>query len=67
MRLFERLHKQLVLTEAGQAFLPEVTAGFRRLASATARLRPTGVLTLLTLIAHHLRAFQKSEISNVNK
>ena len=44
VRLFERLHKQLVLTEAAQAFLPEVGAGFRRLASATARLRPTGVV-----------------------
>jgi len=42
VRLFERLHKQLVLTEAAQTFLPEVGAGFRRLANATARLRPTG-------------------------
>ena len=52
VRLFERLHKQLVLTEAAQAFLPEVSAAFRRLASATARLRPTGVLTVLTLGVH---------------
>jgi LysR family glycine cleavage system transcriptional activator len=52
VQLFERLHKQLVLTEAAQAFLPEVGAGFRRLASATARLRPTGVLTVLTLGVH---------------
>jgi DNA-binding transcriptional LysR family regulator len=46
------LHKQLVLTEAAQAFLPEVSAGFRRLASATARLRPTGVQTVLTFGVH---------------
>ena len=52
VRLFERLHKQLVLTEAAQAFLPEVCSGFRRLADATARLRPTGILTLLTLGVH---------------
>jgi DNA-binding transcriptional LysR family regulator len=26
VRLFERLHKQLVLTEAGQAYLPEISA-----------------------------------------
>jgi DNA-binding transcriptional LysR family regulator len=52
VRLFERLHKQLVLTEAAQAFLPEVCAGLRRLADATARLRPRGVLTILTLGVH---------------
>ena len=52
VRLFERLHKQLVLTEAAQAFLPEVCSGFRRLADATSRLRPTGILTLLTLGVH---------------
>ena len=32
--------------------LPEVGAGFHRLASATARLRPTGVLKVLTLGVH---------------
>ena len=36
VRLFERLHKQLVLTEAGQAYLPEISGGFRRIADATA-------------------------------
>jgi hypothetical protein len=49
VRLFERLHRQLVLTEAAQAFLPEVGAGLRRLASATARLRPPDVLAMLPL------------------
>jgi DNA-binding transcriptional LysR family regulator len=52
LQLFERLHKQLILTEAGQAFLPEVSGGFRRLAEATARMRPAGILTLLTLGVH---------------
>ena len=36
VRLFERLHKQLILTEAGQAYLPEISRGFRRIANATA-------------------------------
>ncbi len=30
VRLFERLHKQLILTAAGQAYLPEISDGFRR-------------------------------------
>ena len=44
--LFERLHKQLILTPAGQAFLPEISGGFRRIAAATAQLRPTGTVQL---------------------
>ena len=52
VRLFERLHKQLVLTPAGQAFVPEVRAGFRRIADATAQLKPPGTLALLTLGLH---------------
>jgi DNA-binding transcriptional LysR family regulator len=52
VRLFERLHKQLILTPAGQAFLPEVSAGFRRISEATARLKPAGTLVLLTLGLH---------------
>jgi LysR family transcriptional regulator, glycine cleavage system transcriptional activator len=46
VRLFERLHKQLILTAAGQAFLPEISAGFSRIAEATARLKPTGAVLL---------------------
>ena len=46
VRLFERLHKQLVLTEAGRAYLPEVSGGFGRIASATARLKPVGAVLL---------------------
>jgi LysR family glycine cleavage system transcriptional activator len=42
VRLFERLHKQLILTPAGQIFLPEISGGFRRIADATQQLRPAG-------------------------
>ncbi len=52
VRLFERLHKQLILTSVGQTFLPEVCAGFRRIADATAQIKPTGALVLLTLGLH---------------
>src|SRR5947199_7649421 len=52
VQLFERLHKQLVLTEAAKAFLPDVCAGFHQLAKATARLRPTGIQALLTVAVH---------------
>src|SRR5687767_15925082 len=34
VRLFERLHKQLILTAAGQAYLPEISDGFRLIADA---------------------------------
>ena len=46
VQLFERLHKQLVLTEAGQAYLPEISSGFGRIAGATARLKPVGAVLL---------------------
>jgi LysR family transcriptional regulator, glycine cleavage system transcriptional activator len=46
VRLFERLHKQLILTPAGQIFLPEISGGFRRIADATAQLKPAGVVLL---------------------
>ena len=46
VRLFERLHKQLVLTAAGQAYLPEISDGFRCIADATARLKPAGAVLL---------------------
>jgi DNA-binding transcriptional LysR family regulator len=44
--LFERLHKQLILTAAGQAYLPEIAGGFRRIADATAQLKPAGAVLL---------------------
>jgi DNA-binding transcriptional LysR family regulator len=46
VRLFERLHKQLILTPAGQAFLPEISGGFRRIANATMQLKPAGAVLL---------------------
>ena len=46
VRLFERLHKQLILTAAGQAYLPGISDGFRRIADATARLKPAGAVLL---------------------
>src|SRR6186713_1936673 len=46
VRLFERLHKQLILTAAGQAYLPGISDGFRRIADATARLKPVGTAQL---------------------
>ena len=46
VRLFERLHKQLILTAAGQAYLPEISRGFRRIANATEQLKPPGGVLL---------------------
>ncbi|WP_374308366.1 LysR family transcriptional regulator [Methylocella sp.] len=46
VRLFERLHKQLILTPAGQSYLPEISGGFRRIADATAQLKPIGAAQL---------------------
>jgi DNA-binding transcriptional LysR family regulator len=46
VRLFERLHKQLVLTAAGQVYLPEISRGFRRIANATEQLKPKGGVLL---------------------
>lgn len=46
VQLFERLHKQLILTDAGQAYLPEISGGFRRIADATSRLKPVGTVLL---------------------
>ena len=46
VRLFERLHKQLILTAAGQSYLPGISDGFRRIADATAQLKPQGAVLL---------------------
>ncbi|MBR1219843.1 LysR family transcriptional regulator [Bradyrhizobium sp. U87765 SZCCT0131] len=46
VRLFERLHKQLILTAAGQAYLPGISDGFRRIADATSELKPAGAVLL---------------------
>jgi LysR family transcriptional regulator, glycine cleavage system transcriptional activator len=52
VRLFERLHKQLVLTPAGQNYAASVRDGFRRIAGGTARLKPHGVAAVVTLGLH---------------
>ena len=46
VRLFERLHKQLILTAAGQSYLSGISDGFRRIADATAQLKPQGAVLL---------------------
>jgi DNA-binding transcriptional LysR family regulator len=49
VRLFERLHKQLILTPAGQEYVMAVQKGFYRIADATERLKPQGVATVLSV------------------
>lgn len=46
VRLFDRLHKQLILTAAGQAYLPGISEGFRHIAEATSQLKPSGAVLL---------------------
>jgi DNA-binding transcriptional LysR family regulator len=52
VRLFERLHKQLVLTSTGQDYVVAVSAGFRSIADATVRLKPQGAAAVLTVGVH---------------
>jgi LysR family transcriptional regulator, glycine cleavage system transcriptional activator len=49
VRLFERLHKQLMLTPAGQEYLASVQKAFYRIGEATERLKPQGVATVLSV------------------
>jgi|HubBroStandDraft_6_1064221.scaffolds.fasta_scaffold205249_2 LysR family glycine cleavage system transcriptional activator len=49
VRLFERLHKQLILTPAGQEYVAAVQKGFYRIADATERLKPQGVAAVLSV------------------
>lgn len=52
VKLFRRLNRALLLTDAGQAYLPPLREAFDRLAGATERLRADdsrGVLTITTL------------------
>jgi LysR family transcriptional regulator, glycine cleavage system transcriptional activator len=50
--LFERLHRQLVLTQAGQAYLPSVHKAFARIAAATDALRPLNARAAIRLGVH---------------
>lgn len=52
VQLFERIHKQLILTEAGQAYLPPVRDAFGRIAAATASLRPQTTMVVVNLGLH---------------
>ena len=47
--LFERLHKQLVLTPAGQEYMTSVQKSFSRIAQATEQLKPQGVAIVLSV------------------
>src|SRR3977135_3125629 len=49
VRLFERLHKKLLLPPAGKEYLPSVQKAFYRIADATERLKPQGVAAVLSL------------------
>lgn len=46
VQLFERLHKQLILTAAGRTYLPGISEGFRHIAEATSQLKPAGAVLL---------------------
>lgn len=52
VQLFERLPRQVIMTPAGEAYLIPVREAFRRLAEATAELRPEGVTAVLHLGLH---------------
>jgi len=49
VQLFERLHKQLILTPAAQEYLASVQKGFYQIGDATKRLKPRGVAVVLTV------------------
>ena len=52
LQLFDRLHRQLVLTHAGLTYLTPVREAFRRLAAATSELKPDGVISVLNVGIH---------------
>ncbi|TQF28075.1 LysR family transcriptional regulator [Bradyrhizobium sp. UNPF46] len=52
VQLFERRTRQVVLTSAGETYLAQVRKAFRRLAEATAELKPEGVTSLLHIGLH---------------
>jgi LysR family transcriptional regulator, glycine cleavage system transcriptional activator len=47
--LFERQHRQLVLTGAGQAYLPPLREAFSRIAAATEELKPLRAQAVIRL------------------
>jgi LysR family transcriptional regulator, glycine cleavage system transcriptional activator len=52
VQLFERLARQVIMTPAGEAYLIPVRQAFRRLAEATAELRPEGITAVLHIGVH---------------
>ena len=52
VQLFERLPRQVIMTPAGEAYLAPVREAFRRLAEATAELKPEGITAVLHLGVH---------------
>ncbi|WP_257166163.1 LysR family transcriptional regulator [Bradyrhizobium sp. SRS-191] len=53
VRLFDRLHKQLVLTAEGQTYLVGLSDGFRRIADATLQLKPRCAVMLQLGVHDH--------------
>jgi DNA-binding transcriptional LysR family regulator len=49
VQLFLRLHRQLILTDAGERYLVQLREGFARIAKATNELKPDKALAMLTL------------------
>ena len=52
VQLFERRTRQVILTSAGETYLEQVRKAFRRLAEATAALKPEGVTAMLHIGLH---------------
>src|SRR6059058_4624102 len=52
VQLFERRHRQLILTPAGQRYLPGLRAAFRQIAEATQQLEPEGLTKMVSLGIH---------------
>jgi LysR family glycine cleavage system transcriptional activator len=52
VRLFDRRHRQLILTPAGQRYLPGLRDAFRLIAQATQALEPEGMAKMVTLGVH---------------
>ncbi len=66
VQLFGRLHKQLILTAAGQAYLPGVSEGFRHIAEATSQLKPAGAV-LLQLGVHGSIDLRRLELAEFRR
>jgi len=52
VRFFQRLHKRLVLTTAGQAYLGSIRDAFTEIAAATMSITPPGVAVTLNVGVH---------------